>query len=988
MNFDHDSGVVSSLLVIDTSVAPPTGGANVLQIIGTGGIVLPSGSESQRPVGAPSGTIRMNTDIGKVETLDNGGDWIANSSGTVTGITVESANTALVVTNGTVSTSGTITLSVSGELLSLANINPLAEGPVVRQADGSYVARSLTAGDGIVITNGDGLAGNPLIAVSADLDAIDTLATNGFVFRAGDASFGTKTFAASGDITLSEVNNVLTFGYTASGDLAALAAMTGTGITTRTSTGTLTYATRAIEGTTGTVVVSNGDLVAANAQITLATVTQGTIGNFQKVAVDTFGRVTATEAVNATDITALVNSVYVNVAGDTMSGELAMGNNKITGLADALAGTDAVNLNVLQAYINGLSWKAAVRAGTTDNVILAITTVVDGVTLVTGDRVLVKDQTVKVENGIYTFNGTGLVRAADQDQANEFSSAAVLIKEGTLQKDTGWNQTAEVVTVGNDDVVYVQFMGAATFVAGVGLDLTGNTFSVNMGAGIIQLPSDEVGLDVRADSALFLTEDGTTSSVGTSAKLAVRTGAGLTQNNTNGIFVDAGAVTNTMLANSVVTLTGTSGSDAVALGESVAFVGATAPVTVAVTDNNVAIAVADATTTTKGLASFNTNQFAVTAGVVDLAADFEDLVNVDMTTVAKANGDLITWNAVAGKWVPISQNAVAPDLVLDDLTDVTINTPVAGNLVKFNGTAWVNVDLAGAGVQPADAGLTSLAGMVTTGIVVSSAADTFATRALVAGTGISISGDVTTGDLTLANTGVTSVGLALPTIFSVTGSPVTTTGDLTATLATQAASIVFAGPGSGADAAPTFRSLTYTDLPIKLVVENRSSEVAPTATGANAVAVGSAAAATHVGEFAHASGQFAAAGDAQSFEMVLRNSTTDATATELFLDGSSARAVLSNNTAWTFTVQVIGLKADGTAAAGYRFDGVALRAGSAAATSFIGTPSKNILGETSAAWDAEVLADATNGSVGVRVTGAIATDIRWVATIRGTQAAF
>src|ERR1017187_4709404 len=60
---------------------------------------------------------------------------------------------------------------------------------------------------------------------------------------------------------------------------------------------------------------------------------------------------------------------------------------------------------------------------------------------------------------------------------------------------------------------------------------------------------------------------------------------------------------------------------------------------------------------------------------------------------------------------------------------------------------------------------------------------------------------------------VTSVGLTLPNIFSVSGSPVTTTGSLTATLATQAANLVFAGPTTGADAAPTFRLLVAADIP-------------------------------------------------------------------------------------------------------------------------------------------------------------------------------
>jgi len=60
---------------------------------------------------------------------------------------------------------------------------------------------------------------------------------------------------------------------------------------------------------------------------------------------------------------------------------------------------------------------------------------------------------------------------------------------------------------------------------------------------------------------------------------------------------------------------------------------------------------------------------------------------------------------------------------------------------------------------------------------------------------------------------VTSVGLSLPAIFTVSGSPVTTTGTLTATLANQNANIVFAGPSTGSAAAPTFRSLVANDIP-------------------------------------------------------------------------------------------------------------------------------------------------------------------------------
>ena len=60
---------------------------------------------------------------------------------------------------------------------------------------------------------------------------------------------------------------------------------------------------------------------------------------------------------------------------------------------------------------------------------------------------------------------------------------------------------------------------------------------------------------------------------------------------------------------------------------------------------------------------------------------------------------------------------------------------------------------------------------------------------------------------------VSSVGLAMPAIFTVSGSPVTTTGTLTAALATENANLIFAGPSSGGAAAPTFRAQVLADLP-------------------------------------------------------------------------------------------------------------------------------------------------------------------------------
>jgi hypothetical protein len=269
----------------------------------------------------------------------------------------------------------------------------------------------------------------------------------------------------------------------------------------------------------------------------------------------------------------------------------------------------------------------------------------------------------------------------------------------------------------------------------------------------------------------------------------------------------------------------------------------------------------------------------------------------------------------------------------------------------------------------------------------------------VAGTGISVSGG--TGAVTISNTGVTSVGLSLPSFITVTGSPVTTTGTLTGTLASQTANTAFIAP-NGSAGAPTFRALLAADLPFKLYSESISSPTNASATGTNTVAIGSGSVASGTGTLAMgsgakasifgqqavANGRFATDGDAQHGTYVLRNITSNATTTELYLDGVTAtqRIVVPNNSVWTFTILVAGRRTDTTGGgAGYRFDGVLRKDATAGSTTLVGAVSKSVLGETNTAWNAAVTVDTTNGSLKVDVTGEAAKTIRWVATVMTTE---
>jgi hypothetical protein len=107
--------------------------------------------------------------------------------------------------------------------------------------------------------------------------------------------------------------------------------------------------------------------------------------------------------------------------------------------------------------------------------------VLDGYTLLNGDRVLVKNEATQANNGIYTWatGGTVLTRATDFDTAIEIASGDfTFVTYGTLYASTGWVQTNPVTTVGTDSIVWSQFTGVGAYTAGTGLTLTGTQFSI------------------------------------------------------------------------------------------------------------------------------------------------------------------------------------------------------------------------------------------------------------------------------------------------------------------------------------------------------------------------------------------------------------------------------------------------------------------------------------------------------------------------------
>lgn len=159
---------------------------------------------------------------------------------------------------------------------------------------------------------------------------------------------------------------------------------------------------------------------------------------------------------------------------------------KISNLGDPSNPMDAVNLQTLEARQAGLRWKEAARAASTGNITIATPgAAIDGVTLAAGDRVLLKNQTAGAENGIYEFNGAAaaLTRAPDADSGDELADGtAIYVGEGTTNGDTAWVQTApNPIVIGTDPTTWAQFGGGgASYTAGDGIDITGNTISVEL----------------------------------------------------------------------------------------------------------------------------------------------------------------------------------------------------------------------------------------------------------------------------------------------------------------------------------------------------------------------------------------------------------------------------------------------------------------------------------------------------------------------------
>jgi hypothetical protein len=153
----------------------------------------------------------------------------------------------------------------------------------------------------------------------------------------------------------------------------------------------------------------------------------------------------------------------------TMTGSLNMGSQGITNLAVPSTGSDAANKTYVDSQIANLNSifdsKGSARVASTGNVTLATPgAAIDGITLSSGDRILLKNQSAPAENGIYVFASaaTPLVRATDFDAWSEIPGGFLAVEEGSTQADTIWLSTSnQGGTLGTTAITFQQIPTSA-----------------------------------------------------------------------------------------------------------------------------------------------------------------------------------------------------------------------------------------------------------------------------------------------------------------------------------------------------------------------------------------------------------------------------------------------------------------------------------------------------------------------------------------------
>ena len=295
--------------------------------------------------------------------------------------------------------------------------------------------------------NGGAIDGTTIGAATAAAGTFTNLTASGTI------NFNGATVSDGGSVTTIDINGGTIDGVTIGG--ASAGAITGTTITATTFTdSTATLTSGALSGVT--------QLDVDNVRIDGNTISTTNSNGNLTLSPNGYGTVT-------------VPSGYKDRAG--------------------FGATSLVTKEYVDAVKTGLDIKDSVRVATTAAITLSSPgTSIDGITLTSGDRVLVKDQSTASQNGIYIFNGSSsaMTRATDCDSDAEVTSGMfTFVEEGTANADSGFVLTTDgSITVGSTSLSFSQFSGAGQITAGDGLSKTGNTLDVNVDDQSLEISGD------------------------------------------------------------------------------------------------------------------------------------------------------------------------------------------------------------------------------------------------------------------------------------------------------------------------------------------------------------------------------------------------------------------------------------------------------------------------------------------------------------------
>lgn len=236
------------------------------------------------------------------------------------------------------------------------------------------------------------------------------------------------------------------------------------------------------------------------------------------------GTVTLTLAVADTDSAGLLPAAMWNMLTDATSDATAskLVKRDASGNAKVATPTDAAHI-ATKGYVDsarqGLDVKASVRVATTAAINLSTDLqagdVIDGVTLVAGDRVLVKNQGTASENGIYVAVASGAAsRSSDAngtaDTGELTSGTFTFVEAGTVNFDSGFVVSTDgVITVGTTGITWTQFSGAGSFEAGDGLSKSGTQVNVNVTSNRTAITADAIDISANYVGQSSITTLGT-----------------------------------------------------------------------------------------------------------------------------------------------------------------------------------------------------------------------------------------------------------------------------------------------------------------------------------------------------------------------------------------------------------------------------------------------------------------------------------------------